>query len=461
MNKQKLNVWMPVLLSVAMVWGMYLGYKMRDAMPRKSFFYLEKHKPIQEILDLVKAKYVDDIDVSALSDTAIAAILSKLDPHSHYIPAKDVEAANEDISGTFYGIGIEFNIFNDTLHIINVIKDGPAYKAGLLTGDKLLKAGDTVMAGRKKDVEEVRKLLRGNRGSLLPVVVLRGNKQLAVTLAREYIPVNSVEASYMFDKEIGYIRLNKFSQKSYKEFMQSLERLKEKGLQKLILDLRGNGGGILDDAVDIADEFLEGDRLITFTEGKHVAKKEYRSRREGQFEKGPLVILADENTASASEVLIGALQDWDRAEVVGRPTFGKGLVQEQFELSDNSAVRLTVSRYYTPLGRSIQRSYSNGSKAYYDPATRLHYIYDSVTTINGKKYKTKKGKVVFGGGGITPDYLIKGDTGRLQTVSAKIFSKGFFNNVTYQYVVQHADTLKRYDNPETFASTFKITPEAW
>ncbi len=466
MIKKRLQVWLPLLLALVMVFGMYLGYKMRDGMPKKGFFFLETRKPVQEILDLVKNKYVDEVDMNALSDTAIAAILYKLDPHSSYIPASGVEQSLEDISGTFYGIGIEFNIFDDTLHVVNVIKDGPAFKAGLQTGDKLLKAADSIIAGKKKSSDEIRALLRGNRGSALPLVVRRGTKTFTAIVERDYIPVTSIDAAYMIDNSIGFIRINKFSQKTYKEFMQSLESLKKAGMKKLVLDLRGNGGGVLDEAVEIADEFLEGDRLITYTEGKHAPKKEYRSRREGQFEKEQLIILADEGTASASEVLIGALQDWDRANVVGRPTFGKGLVQEQFDLSDKSAIRLTVSRYYTPLGRSIQRSYSEGSKSYFENAARRYYgrdsiLADTVPVKNGKTFKTKNGKTVLEGGGIKPDYFIAGDTARLGNTTARLFSRGLLNTYGYKFAVDNAEQLKQYKTPAEFSSSFSISENDW
>ena len=466
MIKKRLQIWLPLLLSLAMVLGMYFGYKMRDGMPKKGFFYVEKQRPIQEILDLVRSKYVDDVDISSLSDTAIAAIMYRLDPHSQYIPASSVERANEDISGSFYGIGIEFNVFDDTLHVVNVIKDGPAFKAGLITGDKLLKAADSVIAGRKKTSDEIRNLLRGNRGSALPLVVLRGSKTFNAVVERNFIPVSSIDAAYMIDKVVGFVRINKFSTQTYKEFMQSLEMLKKSGMKKLVLDLRGNGGGVLDEAVEIADEFLEGDRLITYTEGKHRDRKDYRSRREGQFEKGQIIILADEGTASASEVLIGALQDWDRAEVVGRPTFGKGLVQEQFDLSDKSAVRLTVSRYYTPLGRSIQRSYSEGNKTYYENAAKRYYardsiVPDSINLKNGKSFVTKKGKTVLEGGGINPDYFIAGDTAKMGMSTAKLFSRGLLNTYGYRFAVDNADLLKQYKTPGEFSKSFTISDSSW
>jgi carboxyl-terminal processing protease len=466
MNNKKVQVWLPLLFSITMIVGMYLGFKMRDNMPGKSFFYLEKRRPIQEIMDLIQNKYVDEVKADALADTAIQAILNKLDPHSVFIPAEQLQGVNEDLAGKFYGVGIEFNIFDDTINVINVIKDGPSFKAGVLTGDKFIAVEDSAVAGKKIDADKIRKLLRGDRGTKVNIVFLRGTQQRKVTIERDAIPLNSLDASYMMGNGVGYIKLNKFSQQTYREFMDALMALKKQGLQKLILDLRGNGGGILDEAVEIADEFLPGDKLITYTEGKHVAKKEYRCRREGQFEKGGLVVLADEGTASASEILIGALQDWDRATIIGRRSFGKGLVQEQFDLSDNSALRLTIARYYTPLGRSIQRPYANGEKAYYDEiANRFHdgetQSADSVKNDTSKIYKTPGGKKVYGGGGITPDYFVALDTSGFSISTAKLYGKGVIGNFAYKFYLQNLPQLKNYKTPGDFVKTFSFTETNW
>ncbi len=466
MNKKKIQVWLPLLFSLTMIVGMYMGYKMRDSMPGKSFFFAEKRRPLQEIIDLIKSRYVDDVQIDALADTAIQAMLSKLDPHSVFIPAEELQQVNEELAGKFYGIGIEFNIFEDTLHVINILKDGPGYKAGLLTGDKFIKVDDSLVAGNKTKADDYRKLLRGDRGTKVTITFLRANNKKQVTITRDAIPLSSIDASYMMTKEIGYIRLNKFSSVTYHEFMKALEALKKAGLQKLVLDLRGNGGGILDEAVEIADEFLEGDKLITYTEGKHVDKKEYRCRRTGQFEKGALVVLADEGSASASEVLIGALQDWDRATIVGRRTFGKGLVQEQFDLSDKSALRLTIARYFTPVGRSIQRPYSNGGKAYYDEiSNRYHYgetqSFDSIKNDTGKIYKTKNGKTVYGKGGITPDHFIAIDTAGFSKNSATIYVKNTISNFAYNFYLQNLPALKAFKTPSDFIKGFTFSEEHW
>jgi carboxyl-terminal processing protease len=466
MTNKKIQAWLPLLFSLTMILGMFMGYKMRDNIPGRSFFFTEKKRPIQEILDLVNARYVDEVKVDALSDTAIQAILSKLDPHSVFIAAEDLQEVNEDLAGKFFGIGVEFTIINDTFHVTNVLKDGPSFKAGLITGDRFLKIDGNAVAGKKTDVDDYRKMLRGDRGSKVSVTYLRGGQQQQAIIMRDAIPLSSIDASYMINNGIGYIRLNKFSSQTYREFMEALEKLNKNGLQKLVLDLRGNGGGVLEDAVEIADEFLDGDKLITYTEGKHIDKREYRCRRTGQFEKGTLVVLADEGTASASEILIGALQDWDRATVIGRRTFGKGLVQEQFELSDKSALRLTIARYYTPIGRSIQRSYKNGGKAYYDEiANRYHdgetQTADSVKNDTSKLFKTMAGKKVYGGGGISPDYFVALDTSGFSKTAVMLYSKGTISNFAYNFYLKNTTQLKSYKTPADFIKDFSFTEEHW
>jgi carboxyl-terminal processing protease len=449
-----------------MIVGMYLGYQMRDNMPGKSFFFSDKRRPIQEIMDLIRNKYVDEVKIDELTDTAIQAMLNKLDPHSVYIPAEQLQQVNEDLAGKFFGIGVEFNIFSDTLNVINVLPNGPGFKSGLVTGDKFLKIDDSLVAGNKMTGDKFRKMLRGEQGSSVTITILRGIEQKKISITRDAIPLASVDASYMMGNGDGYIRLNKFSSETYHEFMVALQKLKDQGLKKLVLDLRGNGGGILDEAVEIADEFLDADKLITYTEGQHVAKKEYRCRRVGLFEKGTLVVLADEGTASASEVLIGALQDWDRATIIGRRTFGKGLVQEQFDLSDNSALRLTVARYYTPVGRSIQRPYNKGDKEYYNEiANRFHdgetQTADSIKNDKTKTFKTMGGKTVYGGGGITPDYFVALDTTDLNSNTTALFEKGTIGSFAYHFYLQNQSLLKTFKDPADMISHFSFTDANW
>ena len=465
MNK-KIQVWLPLLFSVTMIAGMMMGYKMRDNMPGKSFFSVDKRHPVQEIMDLIENKYVDSVKIASLSDTAISAILSKLDPHSVFIPAEELQEVNDDIAGNFFGIGVEFSLYNDTINVINVVPDGPSFKAGIKTGDKFIKVNDSLVAGKKITADKIRKLLRGDMDTRVVIVVLRNGQTKPYKVTRGVIPISSVDASYIIENGIGYIRLNKFSQVTYREFMKALEGLQKQGLKKLILDLRGNGGGILDEATSIADEFLDGDKLITYTEGTHFAKKEYRCKRPGLFETGELVVLADEGTASASEILIGALQDWNRATIIGRRSFGKGLVQEQFDLSDGSALRLTIARYYTPIGRSIQRPYTNGGKAYYDEVSnRFHdgevNSADSVKHDSTKMYKTQNGKTVYGGGGITPDIFVAVDTADYSLATAKVYYKGTIGDFAYRYYLQHQSELGNYKSPSDFAKQFIFSDDNW
>ncbi len=465
--KKKLQVWLPLLLSVTMIVGMMLGYRMRDAMPGRSFFSLDRSYPLQEVLNLIKGKYVDEVKMNDLTDTAINAILGKLDPHSVFISAEEVEGVNEDIAGNFFGIGVEFDLLEDTINVINLVPDGPSFKAGIKTGDKFIKVNDSVIAGRKLPTESIKKLLRGGNGSNVTVEILRNTERKTIIITRGIIPVSSVDAAYMMTGEIGYIRLNKFSQVTYREFMEKLEELQKQGLKKLVLDLRGNGGGVLDQATEVADEFLDGDKLITYTEGSHFPKKEYRCKRQGLFETGKLVVLSDEGTASASEILIGALQDWNRATIIGRRTFGKGLVQEQYDLSDGSALRLTVARYFTPVGRSIQRPYTNGQKAYYDEInTRFHdgevVNADSVKNDTTKIFKTQNGKIVYGGGGITPDIFVAFDTIASGAFTlSKLYYKGSIGEFAYKYYLRNQDKLKGYKNAADFAGNFNLADQDW
>ncbi len=462
MNKEKIKIWLPLLLSLSMIAGMFIGYKIRDSIPGRNFFSIDSRKPIQEIFDLIENKYVDKVDVNKLTDTAIQAILQKLDPHSVYIPASDLEDINNDINGSFFGIGIEFDMYNDTLHVVHVLENGPAKKAGLLKGDLIIKANDKNIAGKKLQAEDIRKIIRGNQGTKLNILTIRNGRQINFTVSRDFVPVSSIEASYMIDNNTGFIKINKFSTQTYREFMTAITELKKKGLQKLILDLRDNGGGVLDEAVEIADEFLDGDKLITYTEGLHMPKKEYRCRRTGQFEKGKLIVLSNEGSASASEILMGALQEWDRATIIGRRSFGKGLVQEQFDLSDHSALRLTIGRYYTPLGRSIQRSYANGEKAYYQEIENRIVTDTFALLIKSKAYTTPAGKKVFGGGGISPDYIINTDSMNYYSSAInQLISKGIINHFGYYYSLSNFNNLKSYQTAKDFANQFSVTENIW
>ena len=455
MHKKKLQVWLPLLLSICMVAGMFVGYRIKGNMPDTGVFFINKERPVQEVLDLISRKYVDKENVDSLGTSAIQTILSQLDPHSVYIPVQELKQVNEDLEGQFFGIGIEFNIINDTINVVNVLDRGPSQKAGLLIGDQILKVDDSVVSGSHITAKKLRQLIGGDAGEKVTITILRDGNQKTVTITRGPVPLYSLDAAYMIADTVGYIRLNKFSETTYKEFMNSLEKLQKQGMKSLILDLRDNGGGILTQATNIADEFLDDNKLITYTEGAHSPKKEYRCEKDGEFEKGKLVVLVNEGTASASEILSGALQDWDRATIVGRRTFGKGLVQEQYQLSDGAGLRLTVARYYTPLGRSIQKSYEKGIEAYeHDLIDRFKdgemTSADSIKHTDEKKYTTADGKILYGGGGITPDVFVPFDTTSIEKNVMTILMNGTLNKFVYLNFLKHQKQFKQYTSPKIF-----------
>lgn len=463
MGNKKLQVWLPLIFSVVLIAGMFLGYELSKPPGGKNDFFASNNRStLQKAMDLIKLKYVDSVHIDSLEGKAIQEMMNELDPHSVYLPPVDLKEANEDLAGNFEGIGVEFNLFNDTVNVVFVIPDGPSDKAGLQIGDKILKVNDSLLAGKKFSTDEIRSLIRGPQGSKAVLQILRGSNQQAITVTRGTIPVPSVDASYMIDKTTGYIKLNKFTETTYEEFMKALETLKKQGLQSLILDLEGNGGGFMNEAVDIADEFLDGDKMIVYTQGVNSKKREYRCKRPGIFETGKLVVMVDEFTASASEVLAGALQDWCRAKIIGRRTFGKGLVQEQFSLGDGSALRLTIARYYTPLGRSIQRSYEKGKKIYMDELFQRHsngelLFADSNKIINGKPFVTSCRDSVYGGDGIMPNVFVPVDTTLYEQKLNTLFSRPILNSYVYNYYLQHRQQMEQYSSSTDYVQRFNTS----
>lgn len=465
MGSKKLQVWLPVLFALVMILGMTIGFRLREKTSSVAgFLKMNKKNSIQEIMELVQSKYVDEISSDSISETVIGEILAKLDPHSVYIPAEQLRFANEDLQGNFQGVGVEFQVFDDTVHVVNVIKGGPSEKAGVRVGDMIIRVNDTLSLV-KKDPDQIRKALRGPRDSEVTITVLRKGKQQKITIERGVIPLPSLDAAYMIAPKTGFIHLSKFSETTYEEFMSALERLQQQGMDKLVLDLRGNGGGFLNEAIQMADEFLDDSKLIVYTQGTHVDKVEYRAKRDGLFEKGKIVLLIDESSASASEVLAGALQDWDRATIVGRRSFGKGLVQEQYQLSDGAALRLTVARYYSPLGRNIQKPYSQGRRKYeeevYTRYTNGELVHGDTTAPLGKSYKTPSGRTVYGGGGITPDIFVGADTGKLDKNISLLYTKGTLQNFIYRYYVNHIDRFNRFKDPAAFSNQFDFGETEW
>lgn len=465
MGNKKLQVWLPLMFSLVMIAGMYFGYGL-SGNKGKGLFQTERATTLQEAMDLIRLKYVDDVHIDSLEEVAIREMMNQLDPHSVYYPPVEVQAANEDLAGNFEGIGVEFNVFADTVNIVYVLPGGPSDKAGLLIGDKIIKVGDRTLAGVDLAADSIKKHIRGERGTDVELTIIRDNKQLKKKVTRGTIPVPSVDAAYLIDGSTGYIKLAKFTESSYEEFAAALESLKKEGMKDLIYDLRGNGGGYMNEAFEMADEFLEGDKLVVFTEGANSRKREFRCKRPGLFEQGRLILLVDELSASASEVLAGALQDWDRATIVGRRTFGKGLVQEQYDLSDGSAIRLTVARYYTPLGRSIQRPYDKGKKVYMDEIWERYsngeaLNQDSVKLPTGKSYRTNNGKLVYGGGGIMPDIFVPLDTTGFPGGITNLILDGTFNSFVYQYYLAHKAGVNAFKSAGEFSRRFDRGHEMW
>lgn len=467
MGKKKLQVWLPLMFAVVMTIGMFIGYQLREKTTGgDSFLKNNIRTPLQEIITLIESRYVDKINDDSLKGQVIDDVLGELDPHSIFIPARDLATVNEDLEGNFQGIGVEFQIYKDTVNVMNVVEDGPSAKAGVQIGDKIIKVNDTALiAGVKVNTERVRSLLRGPNGSDVTITVLRDKNQKKIKIERGFIPLFSLDAAYMLDSSTGYIKLNKFAETTYREFMQAMEKLQKQNMQKLVLDLRGNGGGILQQAVNIADEFLNDDKLVVYTQGNTIPRTDYKCSKDGVFEKGKLAVLIDETSASASEILAGALQDWDRATIIGRRSFGKGLVQQQFQLNDGSALRLTVARYYTPLGRNIQKPYNKGRDAYEeDLVARLHngeLLHADTTKPTTIPYKTPNGHLVYGGGGITPDDFVPIDTSYETREIALVYNKGTLNNFVYNYYLKNKAELSKFKSPQDFNNGFTVGDAQW
>jgi len=463
----KRTPWLPIFFSLVMVLGIFIGYELRDNTGYGSILSKPSSSSVAEVLKLIQSKYVDDVAIDSISTNVINDLLASLDPHSSYIPADEIAEVNDEIMGNFQGIGIEYQLINDSLNVISILPEGPAKKAGLLTGDICVKANDSIkLSGAHIKPEQIRKYLRGLNGSNLKITVFRNGKQKDFNIQRSVINVPSVDATYLVDSVTGYIHVNKFTEQTHLEFMKSLDTLNKQHISKLIVDLRGNGGGLMDAAAQIADEFLTGEKIIVYTEGVHSKRINYTCRKDGMFEEGKLIVLVDETSASASEVLTGALQDWDRATIVGRRSFGKGLVQQQFMLSDGSAVRLTTAKYYTPLGRNIQKPYHKDKEQYKEEIfNRYHHQsqqdnYDSFK-LTAKTYKTPKGHIVYGGGGITPDYNVPFDTTIMHTIYAKLVANDMLNIFAYRWYISNSNSFSAIKDYKTIQQIFSSNKTWW
>jgi carboxyl-terminal processing protease len=462
---KKLNIWLPLLLSFILVIGMLLGFKLNtgDSAANNALNAHSNPGTIEELIRLIESKYVDETDKDKLIETAITHVLKELDPHSSYIPASRLQSVNEELKGKFEGVGIQFTLLNDTIFVVTPIPGGPADQLGVLAGDKIIQIEDSTVAGIGLTTDDVIDRLKGEKGSKVKIGVQRGKNKKIIdyVITRDVIPLYSVDAAYMINEETGYIKVNRFSGTTYQEYMKALEGMINDGLQNVIIDLRGNPGGYLSEVAKMLDQMFKERRLLVYTEGRTSSRKDYKSTGRQLFPINKITILIDEGSASASEILAGAVQDHDRGMIIGRRSFGKGLVQEQYNLSDGSALRLTVARYYTPSGRSIQKPYDDmdayGEEAYNRFKSGELVNQDSINiTDTTKYYTTVKNRVVFGGGGIMPDVFIPIDT----TLFANIFyakALQYVPRFVYSEYEGYKQQLKKYKTVQVFNNQFNVT----
>ena len=439
-------IWYPLVISIAIVLGIVIG----NYISTKKFT-LDKDRKINAVLNLIQSEYVDSIDVKDLVEQAIPAIIGNLDPHSYYIPASDIRAENEKLDGSMSGIGVSFFMMNDTANVDQVIPNGPAEKVGMLAGDRIISVNGESIVGGTLTAEGIRSKIRGEKGTKVRIGVKRNTskKTLTFTITRDDIPMNTIDVSYMLDDKTGYIKIAQFGKNTYDEFFAALSKLKKDGASRYIVDLRGNPGGYMEMAILMVNEFLEQGELIVYTKGRKEREDiQVWSDDQGSFHDAQVAVLIDEYSASASEIMAGALQDNDRGLVVGRRSFGKGLVQKQIYLPDSSAIRLTIARYYTPSHRCIQKDYTLGdeddySKELYDRYAHGElYSADSITVDKSKIYRTANGRIVYGGGGIVPDIFVPNDTTGITTYYRAVANLGLLQQYVYTYVDINRDQLK-------------------
>ena len=466
----KNKIYIPLFLALAVALGIFIGSTLNY--PKKNTVMLFNKNPqevkIKRLIDYIQYDYVDKIDTDSLLDGTIRQILGKLDPHSVYIPASDHDQITEQMNGEFVGIGVQFRMHKDSITVIKVIPNGPSDKAGLKAGDRILIAEKDTLYGKRINNDYILKTLKGKPNTKVKIKIYRKSEDqhLNFTIKRGNVPIKSVDAYYMINDSLGYIKVSRFAATTYKEFKKGLNTLIDKNMKSLVLDLRGNQGGFLGVATKIVDEFLEDDKLIVFTKNKGGKVDKSFATQKGDFENGKIYVLIDENSASASEIVAGALQDNDKGTIVGRRSFGKGLVQQEMDLGDGSAVRLTVSRYYTPTGRSIQKPYEGEDKdQYYNDDFQERYLNgelqsaDSIKVVDSLKYTTPKGKTVYGGGGIIPDEFVSIDT----TAYFGAFHFRTMNNFVFNYVDNHrkeleaiplANFIQNFDNDEKILNQY-------
>ena len=452
MEQKKNNRWMPLIMALCVVAGIFIGtfYANHFSGNRLNIINSGSNR-LNNLLHIIDDQYVDKVNIDSLVDKAIPQILSELDPHSVYISAKDVQSANDDLKGSFSGVGIEFTIRQDTIHVQNVIKNGPAERAGILAGDKIVSVDGKRFVGKIVTNEEAQHRLKGQKDTKVKIGVQRfGQKAFKYfTVTRGEIPQKSISATYMIDNETGYIRIKNFGETTYPEMLIALAKLSQEGFSNLVIDLRDNTGGYLNSAVQIANEFLPKNKLIVYTQGRKSPRQDYRSDGKGTYQNIPLVVLINEGSASASEIFAGAMQDNDRATIIGRRSFGKGLVQQQIGFPDGSMIRLTIARYYTPSGRCIQKPYVNGEDPEYqqDLMTRYqHGEFFSQDSIKhaGPAYHTSNGRTVYGGGGITPDIFVPEDTTGVTSYYKQAAMSGLILQFAFTYTDDNRPKLNNF-----------------
>lgn len=454
---------MPLWLALSVVVGIFIGsfFANRLSGNRLSIINSGSNK-LNDLLHIVDDQYVDTVNVNDLVEKAMPTILSELDPHSVYISEKDVQQANDDLKGSFFGVGIEFTIRKDTIHVQNVIANGPSERAGLLAGDKIVEIDGQPFVGKEVTTDEAMHRLKGDKDTKVVLGIKRGKEKKLrhYTVIRGEIPMKSVTATYMLDDKTGYIKIKNFGDKTYPELLIALARLGQEGFSNLVIDLRGNTGGYLGSAVQMANEFLSRGRLIVYTEGRRSQRQEYRSDGRGSYQQIPLVVLIDEGSASASEIFAGAIQDNDRGTIIGRRSFGKGLVQQPISLHDGSMVRLTIARYYTPSGRCIQKPYTSGGDHSYEEDLLIRYQHgeffsgDSIKH-EGPEYHTANGRVVYGGGGITPDIFVGEDTTNVTSYYKEASMSGLILQFAYEYVDENRQKLSDYTTKKELLAYLK------
>ena len=443
---------------------MFIGFKLHDSIKRQTYAGERKESNLHDLIKLIEDKYVDSLDGNTLYKSSIEGVLSHLDPHTVYIPKEELGRVNEELEGHFFGIGVEFFMYKDTVVISNILKNGPCYNTAMHAGDKLIRINDSLVAGKKISDETIISKIRGRQHTAIKLGLLHPDgKAENLTIKRNSIPIKSVPAAFMMDNKTGYILIRMFSETTYDEFAEALSELKKKGLENLIVDVRDNPGGYMDAVAKIADEMIEGEHVLISTKGKN-RKEELKSGRQGLFEKGKVAVLINENSASASEILAGVIQDLDRGVVIGRRSYGKGLVQEQFELPDGAALRITTARYYLPSGRCIQRSYANGKSDYKDDIYQRYHDGELMHQDSMKKqhhtkeYLTLKKRTVYGDEGILPDQFVAMDTST-STLLKGFYEKHIASLFCTSYLYSHPSAFAAYTNLDEYSTQFRPTPE--